>query len=481
MGNILNTVKRFSKNYSGAIPFQGCSNLPIEASRLNKRTCVDSDGSVTVKNDSVTKGTIDGCECFDKKVGNDGFRLTTGITSRGNIEQSGSAEADKNRGTQNETVDTVAKELGFDECSEKACLIYSQTADNMVHNLKDESTKIPTSLMISNDSVNKVCSRNPKLANELETSASMDRHKRKNFRLQRVSPADGLSGSSVSDEQVDVLSFGCKSSLVAAFEEQRHDRTQHKWLSDDTAPIETLTACATFDFRGLEGTSKTSLKRRTIQKTITTKASNQVLVSKENIRTSVPEASLKGRGKRKRTTIKASNQMFVPKENSGISVPSDVTCVEIFSSGLLNISPQHRGKGAYESIGGEKVAEKTFCRGLLGQERIRLHFHTLMLGSNILIQKLIQNFKVRQSPLTRGMAKALSISTPESMKRSRSGRLIVPRLDPGSQNIIYGPDGIIGVTNLELQCPRESHSEPPPKRRRSFRHLAQNHNRLLTF
>jgi hypothetical protein len=47
---------------------------------------------------------------------------------------------------------------------------------------------------------------------------------------------------------------------------------------------------------------------------------------------------------------------------------------------------------------------------------------------------------VIEPPLTRTKAKgkALSLATPESLKRStRSGRLIVPRLDPGSQKIIY--------------------------------------------
>ncbi|CAN6248165.1 unnamed protein product [Urochloa humidicola] len=89
----------------------------------------------------------------------------------------------------------------------------------------------------------------------------------------------------------------------------------------------------------------------------------------------------------------------------------------------------------------------------------------------------------QSAPLTRNKSKAQSISTPESvkMRRSRSGRLIVPRLDPGSQNIIYDPDGSIsGITNLETQFPQGISSEPPSKRRRS-RHLSAHHNRLLTF
>ncbi|KAF8765964.1 hypothetical protein HU200_008005 [Digitaria exilis] len=101
--------------------------------------------------------------------------------------------------------------------------------------------------------------------------------------------------------------------------------------------------------------------------------------------------------------------------------------------------------------------------------------------------KYLPKFKVLQSPVTRSKLKAPSITTPDSvkMKRSRSGksfgfricasakyrsffcfdpsrnffsgRVIVPRLDPGTQNIIYSPDGSIsGVTNLEAQFPQGS-------------------------
>ncbi|XP_044457229.1 uncharacterized protein [Triticum aestivum] len=44
-----------------------------------------------------------------------------------------------------------------------------------------------------------------------------------------------------------------------------------------------------------------------------------------------------------------------------------------------------------------------------------------------------------RSPLPRNKDKVLSVATPETpkLRSSRSGRLIVPRLDPGTQNIIY--------------------------------------------
>lgn len=87
-----------------------------------------------------------------------------------------------------------------------------------------------------------------------------------------------------------------------------------------------------------------------------------------------------------------------------------------------------------------------------------------------------------RSPLTRNKDKVLSVATPETpkLRSSRSGRLIVPRLDPGTQNIIYDADGsICGVTNSELQRPQGCNSEPTAKRR--SRCSPPDHGRLLLF
>ncbi|KAG8044529.1 hypothetical protein GUJ93_ZPchr0061g33655 [Zizania palustris] len=119
---------------------------------------------------------------------------------------------------------------------------------------------------------------------------------------------------------------------------------------------------------------------------------------------STPTASFKRRVNRKRTNHEASHQTTALNENTGALVPSDAKCLEM----------------------------------------------------------------VIQSPLTRTKTKALSIATrptPESLKlrSSRSGRLIVPRLDPGCQNIIYDMDGSIrGVTNLELPCMLQGSSNSGP-------------------
>ncbi|XP_040378886.1 uncharacterized protein LOC102699399 [Oryza brachyantha] len=75
------------------------------------------------------------------------------------------------------------------------------------------------------------------------------------------------------------------------------------------------------------------------------------------------------------------------------------------------------------------------------------------------------------SPLTRAKAKSSSVSTPESLelRRTRSGRVVVPPLDPGRQRIIYDKDGLVsGVAGLELQSPlKGSKSRTPAKKRRA--------------
>ncbi|CAN6270579.1 unnamed protein product [Urochloa humidicola] len=64
-----------------------------------------------------------------------------------------------------------------------------------------------------------------------------------------------------------------------------------------------------------------------------------------------------------------------------------------------------------------------------------------------------------ESPLTRGRITSLSMSTPEALKlrKTRSGRVVVPSLDAGCQRIVYGMDGTIaGVVGLDLSSPKGS-------------------------
>jgi hypothetical protein len=299
--------------------------VPIGRSRLSKCTCIDNGISLTGK-----------CDCFHKEVGNDGIGLATSINSRAgcsddinfvtlstaHAEQSYSHEANKDREAQNETINTCVGELGFAEYSKKSGLKHIQTADHMLDNLENESTKTPTSLMISNDFLTKVssegnCSKDPEFIDELESSPSRDTHESRELRIQRVSHVDSLSACNIFKDLVDdIPSVGYKISPEVALQGQRHGTTQHKLLSDDV--------------RGMGSTPTTSSKRRAVKK-ITTEASNQMLVPKKNIRISGPKASLKGRAKRKRTSVKASNEILAPKENIRTSVPSDVIYVEIVS------------------------------------------------------------------------------------------------------------------------------------------------------
>ncbi|VAH31513.1 unnamed protein product [Triticum turgidum subsp. durum] len=88
-----------------------------------------------------------------------------------------------------------------------------------------------------------------------------------------------------------------------------------------------------------------------------------------------------------------------------------------------------------------------------------------------------------RSPLPRNKDKVLSVATPETpkLRSSRSGRLIVPRLDPGTQNIIYDADVMLfcHATTEEVSAVKGYNSEPPAKRR--SRCSSSDHGRLLLF
>ncbi|KAJ6844703.1 uncharacterized protein M6B38_290430 [Iris pallida] len=80
---------------------------------------------------------------------------------------------------------------------------------------------------------------------------------------------------------------------------------------------------------------------------------------------------------------------------------------------------------------------------------------------------------VLKTPLTRDMANKSSISSPEllNLRRSRSGRLLVPSIDHWRQKIIYDMDrnmvGITGVDNLNSPT-KGSKSLPPSKKRKKL-------------
>jgi len=317
MGNIVNTVKRFSSNDATAIPVQRCSNLSIGTSSLDECTCIGNGISVTGETALASKGgSINGCKDFCE-VTNEEMHMTPGSTSTkgclGDIDlltppmvhtrPSGSDEGNNERETPNGTAHNDARELGCVDHSENSGLIYSQSAGHMFHNLEGGSTGTPRSLMldISKESLCKVSPegnsfRNPKLAGAVESSPAADAHKDKELILNRVSPADGLFDSNVCEELANGALDSCyKCSAEVSFDGQRHEQsTQHKSVNYDVVPIEVIAACANLD------------------------GSN-------------PNSSLKGRAKRKRIT-KVSSQMLVPKKNTRILVPSGLICVGTVSS-----------------------------------------------------------------------------------------------------------------------------------------------------
>nr|XP_029121533.1 LOW QUALITY PROTEIN: uncharacterized protein LOC105048999 [Elaeis guineensis] len=79
---------------------------------------------------------------------------------------------------------------------------------------------------------------------------------------------------------------------------------------------------------------------------------------------------------------------------------------------------------------------------------------------------------VYQTPNTRGKAHKLSMASPESLnlKRSRSGRLIVPPLANWCQQIIYDADGsIAGIRGVDvLNSPKIGSKSEPVKKRKKF-------------
>ncbi|PUZ46666.1 hypothetical protein GQ55_7G100500 [Panicum hallii var. hallii] len=82
----------------------------------------------------------------------------------------------------------------------------------------------------------------------------------------------------------------------------------------------------------------------------------------------------------------------------------------------------------------------------------------------------------RESPLTRGRATSLSMSTPEALKlrKTRSGRVVVPTLDAGCQRIVYDMDGrITGVIGLDSPSPKGSKLKTYARRKREAEPLSK--------
>lgn len=134
-----------------------------------------------------------------------------------------------------------------------------------------------------------------------------------------------------------------------------------------------------------------------------------------------PVASLKNQVCLERTELITLSQKAVPHEDTSTPTHSDVQSPEI------TVVPPEKQRSA--------------------QKPLRTPARPSMTRSPILYEHRL--------PLTRARAHSLSISTPESlkMKRTKSGRVVVPPLDQGSERIIYNMDGMISGVSPVFKSP----------------------------
>uniref|UniRef100_A0A0D9W3L8 Uncharacterized protein n=1 Tax=Leersia perrieri TaxID=77586 RepID=A0A0D9W3L8_9ORYZ len=369
MGNIVNTIKKFSGNNADNVPVERCSCLPSRIPRLDKCTCDKNGSSVTGKSASAINGSINRHGTFYKEVGNEEMHLATDHTSKSGCRGDTSHCINKERQTQKETICTDSRRNGDATDSKNVVVICNQISGHMSYELDNESNRTPGSLaalvsevLVSKVSLEKRC-MNHEEAGDLESTPARNTRGRKRSRQHRACAANSLFDREDCADLIDSapnLDCSC---------------TPNALVHDEKVQNEDKTPCASLDVRGCESTPKASLKRRVNKKKPKHEASHQTTALNANTGVpcasfdvrgceSTPNASLKRRLNRKRTKHEASHQTMAFNANSGA---------------LVAVQPR----------------------------------------------------------LTR--TKDLSLATPESLKRStKSGRLIVPRLDPGSQNIVYG-------------------------------------------
>ncbi|KAF8765965.1 hypothetical protein HU200_008006 [Digitaria exilis] len=307
MGNIVDTIKRFSSNDTTATPVERCSDFSIGTSRLDRCTCIGNGISVAGETVSAPKGgSINGFKNFCEEVTNEGMHMTPGSSSTkgclGDIDllnipmvharPSRSGEGNKERETPNETFHR--RELGCVGHSEKSVLINSQTAGYMFHSLEDESTGTPRSLMIdiSKDYLYKVSAEgNTNLADNVANSPAADAHRGKELIVNRISAADGLLDRNVGEELADDALDSCyKRSTEVSLGGQRHEQRTHNESLNYGVPNEVIAASASLDVSNHKSPLKGRAKRKSITKSSRrakrksiTKTSSQTLVPKEEI------------------------------------------------------------------------------------------------------------------------------------------------------------------------------------------------------
>lgn len=294
------------------------------------------------------------------------------------------------------------------------------------------------------------CSTDAVVAKGSERGPARYTHKSKELRPQSVPSGNNLFHSDAYEKLINgELNLGCRSIPEAS--------EDYKMI-----PNEDRAVSGPLDVRGCESTPKALLRRRAERKITNGKASIQAIVP---------------------TGTSASPDVKHPK-----MVLSPLTRSRSKAMALSVSTPEHlklRNARSGQLVvprldsGSQKIiydVEKVPITPLVEQSSAG---KALPSTPSEMIKTPIP---YGRSPLTRNKDKVLSVATPETpkLRSSRSGRLIVPRLDPGTQNIIYDADGsICGVTNSELQRPQGCNSEPTAKRR--SRCSSPDHGRLLLF
>jgi len=158
-----------------------------------------------------------------------------------------------------------------------------------------------------------------------------------------------------------------------------------------------------------------------------------------------------------RTELITLSQKAVPNEDASTPVHSDVHTLEQVSQKAVPnedaSTPVHSDVHSLEQTVGPAEKQRS------AQKLLRTPTMSPRIRS--------PNLYADRAPLTRARAHSLSISTPESlkMKRTKSGRLVVPALDPGNERIVYNIDGMISGISPVLQSPLKGNPERKRKRR----------------
>ncbi|KAM0882592.1 hypothetical protein ACQ4PT_032201 [Festuca glaucescens] len=424
MGNIVNTVMGFSRNNTAGVPFRRYSSLSNgtpSTPRSDKCTC-DKGSSMIRETASAINTRANGYKSACKEVDNETMVLTTCSSSKSgcftlpmdHTEPTGGDEANKGHGKPNETIHTDAVEHRSVSRPDSAGLICNRAADGMPHNLENGSAKKTRRLttVISADHLSRVSpkenySTDSVVAEGVTKGPARNTHKYKELRLRSVSPESSLFDHDAHEKLIDDdLNIGFESIPEAS-------GNREMVLSEDRA------VCGPLDVRGSESSPKASLKRRAKRKIPNCKASGKIIVPTGNVGTlASPDVKHPEMVRSPLTRSKA--------KALSVSTPE---CHRLRSTRMGHLVVPPSDSGSQNIICDvAKLPIIPFVEQSSEDEVLQ--------ATPLMIRTPLPHVR---SSLTPSKAKVLSAPKIETLqlRSSRSGRLIVPRLDPATQSIIY--------------------------------------------